>query len=243
MIFAAHHTGGSDVGRLAENPAVLPPGTEQCSLAVDFRRAADERTAFDDVPLPVGLHGATSARRLQFLAGRFCALEALRRLEPRWTGSRIGRAEGGAPVWPAGVVGSITHTDGFVSAAVARAEEMGGLGIDSEGIVSTEQARQVSRLVAWPAELAHARAAGLDRTESLTLVFSAKEAIFKCLHPAVGVMFYYHDARLVDVDAATRTFRARLVKTLSAQFPADTIVEGRFAVSDSRMHTGVVIAA
>jgi enterobactin synthetase component D len=243
MMIAAPAAGGKDAVGAAESPAVLPTGAEQFSLAIDFQHAAVEGVPFDGIPLPVELNDATPLRRMQFRAGRFCAMEAVRRLDPRRPPMTIGRAERGAPVWPSGVVGSITHTEGFVSAAAARADEVRGLGIDSERIVSAEQAQRVSTLVSWPCELADARQAGLDRLQAMTLVFSVKETIFKCLYPLIGAMFYYHDVRIIGIDGATRTFRARLVKTLSPEFQADTLVEGRFDLSGSRVHTGMWLAS
>jgi enterobactin synthetase component D len=222
---------------------ILPGVAEQVSLAFDTQRALVDGAIFAGVTLPAELHEATAGRRLQFLAGRFCAMEALRRLDPRRPPSMVGRTERGTPMWPSGVVGSITHTDGFVSAAVARADEARSLGIDSERIVSSEQARRVSTHVSWPSELMLGREAGLDRLQSITLVFSAKEAIFKCLYPLIGAMFYYHDVRIDGIEAATRTFRARLVKTLSSELPAGMLVEGRFDLPGSLVHTGMCLAA
>jgi enterobactin synthetase component D len=226
-----------------DNPAVFPPAAEQFSLSMDWERTAVEGTPLQDVTIPAELNGATPARRLQFAAGRVCATEALRRLDPRRARATVGRSTRGVPVWPTGVVGSITHTEGFVSAAVARAEQARGLGIDSERIVSSRQAQNVSTHVSWPSELAHARHAGFDRLQAMTLVFSAKETIFKCLYPLIGAMFYYHDVRIVGIETATRVFRARLVKTLSPEFPADTILEGRFDLSELRVNTGMWLAA
>jgi len=179
---------------------------------------------------------------MQYRAGRFCAGEALRQLDAvRWGDSSVGRSPRGAPVWPTGVVGSITHTDGFASAAVARRDQLRGLGIDAEGIVSLEQQRNVSHLVSWPSELAHAAEAGLDRQQSLTLVFSAKEAVFKCLYPLIGSMFYYHDVRIVGVDAGVRSFRARIARTLSPEFQVDTLMDGWFDVTGSLVFTGLAL--
>ena len=243
MTNTAPATGLGRVSRDTLRGGILAGGAEQVSLAFDMQQALVDGAVFADVTLPAELHEATAGRRLQFLAGRFCAMEALRRLDPRRPPTMVGRTERGTPMWPSGVVGSITHTDGFVSAAVARADEARSLGIDSERIVTSEQARRVSTHVSWPSELMHGREAGLDRLQSITLVFSAKEAIFKCLYPLIGAMFYYHDVRIEGVEAATRTFRARLVKTLSSEFPAGMRVEGRFDLSGSLVHTGVCLAA
>lgn len=240
MTITAPVASGFRVSGEAERGDILPAGAAaRFSLSFDVQRALVEGIEFEGVPIPAQLHDATARRRLEFQAGRFCAMEAMRRLDPQGPPSTVGRTERGAPIWPSGIVGSITHTDGYVSAAVARVETTRSLGIDSERILASDQARRVAPHVSWPSELSHGRQAGLDRLESITLVFSAKEAIFKCLHPLIGAMFYYHDVRIEGVDAATRMFRARLVKTLSSEFPAGAVVEGRFDLSQSLAHTGI----
>lgn len=224
----------------ASNPSVLPAVVLQESVCVPVAEPWQD-DAFAHVATPPDLVDAVPVRRLHFRAGRHCALVALERLSPGLPRGPIERADSGAPVWPSDVVGSITHTHGFVSAAVGLASQVQGVGIDSEQIVSSERARAVTTRVAWSSELAHARQAGMDRLQALTLVFSAKESIFKCLYPLTGVRFYYHDARIERVDRDTRTFCARLVKALSPRFPADTVIEGRFDVTDTLAHTGVCL--
>ena len=95
--------------------------------------------------------------------------------------------------------------------------------------------------IAWPSETAHARAAGFDRLEALTLIFSAKESIFKCLSGRVGRTFGFHDVRVVGVDGASRSFQARVVTNLAAEFPAQTYLEGTFEVRAPWIHTAMVL--
>ena len=58
-------------------------------------------------------------RRRDFALGRACAHAALSTLGHDM--AVIGRRENGAPHWPDGVVGSITHTSGYAAALVAEA--------------------------------------------------------------------------------------------------------------------------
>src|SRR5260370_12550496 len=67
--------------------------------------------------LPQALRYATQKRQREFLAGRWCAEEALQCLGAGST--HVAMAEDRTPIWPDGVVGSITHTDDFAAAAVA----------------------------------------------------------------------------------------------------------------------------
>ena len=192
------------------------------------------------IPLPPSLHGAAPGRQLQFRAGRYCAMQAMNALGSHLSTREVGRTSTGAPIWPEGLVGSIAHTTDLAIAAVASADHVQGIGIDTEGIITESRARNVGRLVAWASEIGHGRGAGLTRLESLTLVFSAKESIFKCLHPMVGYYFDFHDVRIVAVGAASGTFAARLVRPLG-EFPAQSVLEGRFEIEGQRIHTGIAL--
>ena len=83
----------------------------------------------EDVGQPVPLHPqeeelvaqAAPKRRRDFALGRACARAALSDLgQPD---AVIGQGENGAPLWPAGVVGSITHTKGYAAALVAKVQQ------------------------------------------------------------------------------------------------------------------------
>lgn len=217
--------------------SVLPDFVRQFRLYLDQPLPAEIET----IPVPPALIPAVPKRRTQFRGGRYCAMKAIEALGAAWPGKPIGRSATGAPLWPAGLVGSITHTDDVAAAAVARTTDTVGIGIDTERIMTESLARNVNRIVAWPAELAHARDAGLTRLESLTLVFSAKESLFKCLHPSVGCHFDFRDVRIVAVHGHRRRFAARLVRTLSEAFPARTILLGSFDVDGPWIHTGIVL--
>lgn len=217
--------------------AVLPPEARQFRLHLGSQLPDD----LTHIAVPAELEHAVPKRKTQFRAGRYCAIKAIEALNGSCAEPHISRSVTGAPLWPKGMVGSITHTDDFAAAAVALTSDAIAVGIDTERIMSESRARHVGRLVAWPAEVAHGRAAGLSRLEALTLVFSAKESIFKCLHPIVACYFDFHDVRIVDVDGPRRTFTARVVRTLSEAFPAGTTLRGSFDVEVPWVHTGIAL--
>jgi enterobactin synthetase component D len=194
-----------------------------------------------DIPLPADMATAVSKRRWQYRAGRLCAMHALTALGYPNPAMVIARTPNGAPLWPAGTTGSITHTDDYVSAAVARADWIRAIGIDTEGIISEARLRSIQGTIAWTSEIAAARSAGCDRQTAATLVFSAKESIFKCLSAEVGRIFDFRDVRLVAVDLAKRRFTARLAKTLSPAWRASTILEGCVDVDERWVHTGILL--
>jgi enterobactin synthetase component D len=76
-----------------------------------------------------------------------------------------------------------------------------------------------------------------------TLVFSAKESIFKCFYPLVRKMFWFDNVRIDIPDPDDNTFRATLLSDLSPEFRTDMIVEGRYHIEPPYVHTGVLLAA
>ena len=213
----------------------------ECSLRLEDAGGLAHLPGIDSIALPLDLHAAVPKRQWQYRAGRLCATHALTALAYPNPSMAIPRTASGAPVWPTGTTGSITHTDDYVSAVVARADRVRAIGIDTEGIVSDERLRTIQGTVAWPSEVAAARSAGCDRHAAATLVFSAKESIFKCLHGEVGRVFDFRDVRLVAVDVTKRRFTARLAKSLSNAWRAGTLLEGCVDVDDRWVHTGMFL--
>ena len=228
----------------ATTTGVLPDtGVRQFTICSDGIAALAGVPGIDAVELPPDLVGAVPSRQWQFRAGRLCAQHALVALGYPRPDVRIPRTANGAPGWPHGVTGSITHTEGYVSAAVARSDVISALGIDSERIVTEDRLRSIVGTIAWASELAAARDAGYDRLVSATLVFSAKETIFKCLSGHVGRVFDFRDVRVVGINATRHQFTARLVTTLSPAWRAGVMLTGGFAVETPFVHTGMTLSA
>lgn len=131
-------------------------------------------------------------RRAAFLAGRACARAALQQL----TGidSPVPRSHDRSPAWPAGITGSITHTDGFIAAVVAHRRGF-VIGIDAERVERTE--RDVSRRILTDAE-AEWVADCADPTLATMSVFSAKEAFYKAQFQVTKAWVGFHDVTTVE---------------------------------------------
>jgi 4'-phosphopantetheinyl transferase EntD len=146
---------------------------------------------------------AVEKRRREFTAGRACARLALERLGAPV--AAVPNGEHGEPLWPAGVVGSITHCDGYRGCAVAWAEDIAFIGIDAEPNAPLPDG--VLEEVARDSELESAPAGDVrvDR-----LVFSAKEAIYKAWFPLAGRWLGFEDVQL-SLDSETERFTGRLL--------------------------------
>lgn len=133
---------------------------------------------------------AVAKRAQEFAAGRLCARRALREYGIEQFPLRV--AADRQPVWPPGFLGSITHTAGWCGAVVAEKRAMAAIGIDSEivGHVTPDIWSTIctDSETSWVHSLPeHERAA------AVTLIFSAKEAFYKCQYPLVSEWLDFHD--------------------------------------------------
>ncbi|MGA5818005.1 4'-phosphopantetheinyl transferase family protein [Kitasatospora sp. NPDC094028] len=182
---------------------------------------------------------AVDKRRREFTTVRHCARAALTRIgvpyRPLVPGLR------GGPSWPDGVVGSLTHCDGFRAAAVARAGELASIGIDAEPALPLPEG--VQEAIALPAEqrrLAELSAARPDVPWD-RILFSAKESVYKAWFPLTLKFLEFSEAELtLDPDG---TFTARLL------VPGPEVsgrrldgFDGRWAVRDGLLATAIAVA-
>ncbi|SBT54434.1 4'-phosphopantetheinyl transferase EntD (siderophore biosynthesis) [Micromonospora narathiwatensis] len=182
---------------------------------------------------------AVASRRRDFTAGRVCARRALAGLG--LPAVPVTSAADRSPVWPAGAVGTITHTRDYCAAAAARATDFRAVGMDAER--PRELNPGVRRAICLPEEEADlARLpAGLPWP---TVLFSVKETVYKVWHPVVGTWLDFHDAR-VTLDPEAGTFTARIAPARVAAAPVPdppASITGRFTVDTGLVRAAAVLA-
>ncbi|MFD7167405.1 4'-phosphopantetheinyl transferase family protein [Streptomyces violascens] len=153
--------------------------------------------------------GAVPQRRREFTTVRACARRALAEL--KFPPAPILPGERGAPGWPTGAVGSMTHCAGYRAAAVAYAGDLATIGIDAEPNLPIRNSG-TRDLVTVPEERAWLSELGVRRPEVSwdRLVFSAKESVYKAWFPLTGRWLDF-DQAVVTVDPDRGTFYARLL--------------------------------
>jgi enterobactin synthetase component D len=175
------------------------------------------------------------ARRSAYLAGRQCAALALARAGA--PSGEVGANADGSPLWPAGFIGSITHARGFASVCVSACGELAAVGIDAEEVLDRVASAEIRDTVATRDELGRLRrSSGLDETRLVTLLFSAKESVYKCVSPLTKEFLEFHDVELLGVDLSAGAFEARILKTLCV--PVGRL-RGRFELEAGLVHTAV----
>jgi 4'-phosphopantetheinyl transferase EntD len=212
------------------------PAAIRALLPAEIAVAAVCDTGAEPPPLlpaeQVHVRWAVAKRRREFALGRACARAALAHLDDR-PPPAIPVGERRAPVWPDGVVGSITHSDGLCAAAVARASDFAAVGIDAEAV--RELPASVRDLVIAADEL-HGLPSG---TRWDVVAFSAKESVFKAWFPLTRSWLDFHDVALA-IDARAGRFVASVAATVRHD-DAPPRFTGRFAVVSELVLTAVCV--
>jgi 4'-phosphopantetheinyl transferase EntD len=184
---------------------------------------------------------AVEARRREFTTGRYCARTALHR--SGITPAAIAKSPSGAPAWPDGVVGSITHCAGYRAAAVALTTDLITVGIDAEP--AEPLPARVLDIITIPRERAEL-AVLADTWPGIPwdrLLFSAKESVYKAWAPLTGA-FLDFDGADIRLDGKAGTFAARLlVPGARAVTGPGAELHGRFAVRNGLLVTAIACPA
>jgi 4'-phosphopantetheinyl transferase EntD len=225
------------------NPATLstrlgslfPPG----AVAADLREAGDPALLLPAEAMHVAR--AVPKRVHEFAAGRLCARRALAEFGIVDVAVKV--ADDRQPVWPDSFIGSITHTAGFAAAVVAERRSAVGLGLDSEvvGDVDTKlwPSICVSMETAWMASLPAS-----EQAAAVTLIFSAKEAFYKCQYALVRERLNFHDVR-VEVAAwgvSSGVYQIHPIRHIALRTRTALPLEGRFLFHDELVTTGFALA-
>ncbi|MFD8720947.1 4'-phosphopantetheinyl transferase [Streptomyces sp. NPDC059629] len=187
---------------------------------------------------------AVPKRRREFAAVRACARSAMEKLgvppHPVVSGER------GAPRWPDGLIGSMTHCEGYCAAALARAADLASIGIDAEPQGPLPEG--VGESVLLPSEQERLGRLAAERPEVHwdRLLFSAKESVYKAWFPLTGKWLDFMEADIeLFPEPGERphgTLRARLL------VPGPTVggrqlevFEGRWGAGYGMLASAVVV--
>lgn len=182
-------------------------------------------------PEPEAVQRAVQKRRAEFAAGRRAARLALR--GAGYDAVAIPKGAHRAPVWPEGLVGSLSHDGGLAIAGVAPLSRVAALGLDLAEAADFPAHLRAEILRTEPEK----RQSGLEARVN----FSAKETVFKALYPIVQEYFGF-GAVEVSPNMDAGLFDVRLRRSLGP-YPEDARFQGRFAIVERRLVTLLSIPA
>ena len=183
------------------------------------------------------IRGAVPDRQAEFAAGRACVRQALRSAgAPPYA---ILPDKFRAPVWPHGLIGSISHCPGLCVAVIAHRLMGKAVGVDVE--TNDRLADGMHDVVATADErTALNNLQRAVRCDPLKLLFVVKEAVFKLYFPVTRHFLDFHHAR-VRLDPETGAFEAELVESSAPAAFGLRRFSGRFGVTSGYLMAGGVI--
>lgn len=213
--------------------SLLPAGVAVVDIFGDFEEAR---------LLPaeaVSVERAVEKRRREYATVRHCARLAFGELGAVPTAIPTGKHR--EPIWPLGLVGALTHCDGYRAAAVARGNEFASIGIDAEP--HEPLPAETLGLITRPEERDHLDQLAIahPKVHWGHALFSAKESVYKAWFPLARRWLGFEDAA-VWFDPGTRTFMARLlVPPPSVDGVLISVMVGRWKVDNGLIRTAVTV--
>ncbi len=178
---------------------------------------------------------ASTKRRREFAAGRWLARTALRQLG--FSGAPLLIGPDRAPLWPAGAVGSISHTGDHCVAVVATSPPYRSLGVDVEPATSLEESLWpqicTSNELGWLLQQPEA-----NRGRLCHLLFVVKECVYKYQAPISQTLLEFQDLD-VTLSVSKSDFRAEIVRPGLQGFPVGRVLTGRTVVTDTLIMAGI----
>lgn len=202
-------------------------------LPIDFHRFSPARFEAEEIACPPEIGRSVAKRQAEFFHGRLAARQAL--ADFGLAGAQVGIGQSRQPVWPQGIIGSISHNGRYAAAVALPARAHGAIGIDLEAVIAPELRATLldTAVAASELDLLLRLNTGLSPELLLTVVFSAKESFFKAAFPQVGRFFGFDAVALHAFDPVRRSFSLRVQESLSACLAPGTIHCGRFDMIDA----------
>ncbi len=225
-----------------KNPARLSPLlTSLFPLGVvgaELRAAADPSLLFAS---EASSQAAAVPKRIQeFAGGRLCARRALSEFGIVDYPLRINHDR--RPRWPAPVIGSISHTAGLCGAVIARRSQFRAIGLDIETVADVTP--EIWPFICSPEDRALLDSLSeAEQDRCAALIFSAKEAFYKCQYAVTQQWLEFDDVtleiRASDLNSGSFSLRARRSIALSQH--ATMPVFGRFMFHGNLVVTGIAL--
>ena len=191
---------------------------ETCSTQVIIFHAKFTPDLFEDqlfsnydIQMPPSLNTAVDKRKSEYLAGRALVARAFKHLNI--PAQNIPSGAKREPIWPAGVQGSITHSRGHCACILTTATDQ-YVGIDIESLLNENALRSVRRIAMHQNdETTLVSQTAFTDQHIATLLFSAKETLYKTLFPIVQSFFGF-DAATIHETPSKHQIQLRLTRTL-----------------------------
>lgn len=209
------------------------PSIGVCEIAFQTSSYRDELFTEHSIPFPEKLFAAVAKRRCEYLCGRLAAQTLL---SERQIYAQVAQSAEGAPIWPEGWLGSISHTERCAIAVIAPQNKGYVLGIDIENF-NPETLDEIAETIAQESERKRLAKSEIDYNTALHIAFSAKESLYKALYPQVRKVFGFDSAIITDINTRNKTFSIQLTHALTSALPAGFQCTGYYQLDTDKVIT------
>lgn len=213
-----------------------------CLIQADYDPACFDEALFTTLRLPAPLHlnNAVRKRRAEYLASRALVRHALCRLGGGpWI---LANDADRAPVWPAGISGSLSHSPQKIALLLAKTESGKLLGIDCEQVIRADTAEAIQENIITLQEKRVLMQSGLPFPEALTVAFSLKESLYKALYPRLKKYMSFNQSEIVFCSPMARKVLLRLTTSHNDDFPQGREFCGRVEIASPVILSWIVEA-
>ncbi|WP_343594990.1 4'-phosphopantetheinyl transferase superfamily protein [Acinetobacter sp.] len=172
---------------------LFDPYTELYLALCEFDYQSFDESLFDELAIdrPVNLISSLFVRQSEFLAGRYAAKLALTAIDRKLCFDQVVVGLRKQPIFPDNLIGTLSHSHIMAICAVTTSKEVHYLGVDIEPTMTRAVSFAVERKVFTCNELNSLMVHGINREVAATLIFSAKESIFKAFSKQIkhGINF------------------------------------------------------
>ncbi|MDN3483780.1 4'-phosphopantetheinyl transferase superfamily protein [Pseudoalteromonas sp. APC 3224] len=171
-----------------------------------------------DVPFEPTISKAVPKRQAEFLAGRLAAAEALKVIGAPIPLKSIKASQNKGPQWPNEVAGSISHTNDIAAAIVGPSSIISSLGIDIEEHIEESVCIQIAKQIHNEDEISLFINKGIESNKATTILFSAKEALYKALYKYVNCFFGFEIAQAINLDLKHNILELKLEESFRSKY-------------------------
>ena len=210
-------------------------------IQCNYDQSHYQRRLFDflSIHFPNSLTNSVEKRQAEFLAGRHSANLALRTKGIHEQTIAVGQDR--CPIWPENISASITHTHNSAICVAAYKKNYHQLGIDLECWLSHKIIEEIKPSVIRAQEEKIIKKSLLGFDKAFTLVFSAKESLFKSLYPDVGYYFDFKAAAITSISHDQKMFQLILKQDLNQSLVSGMCFSGHYDFDDKTVLTLITI--
>ena len=175
------------------------------------------------IRFPDAIKKTCRKRQIEYLAGRYCVKKVVEKFGiPTDSSFELRSCHHGMPIWPRSFKGSVTHKDNFAVASLIQKDSVRSFGIDLEERISEKRALAIMNYVASDFEIHQYQKSqykGMALGTYISLIFSAKESIYKAVYPLVRKQFGFKYVRIIALDLQTGSFSYSFIRSPGEGFP------------------------